>query len=216
MKERTKELIAHVDKAIECAHLGVSKIDLESLKIGGFSTPFQRRLMNNLCSDPVDCYLEVGLFRGGTFCSASCNNRNLVSYGVEDFSQPFGEGGVKEDLLKNIELARQKTKQINLVNEDCWTWKKPQEVVDVLFYDGEHSLESQSRAIPHFLSALKPSSIIVVDDYSWPDVNTGTRNGFDLLQKKLEKVKEYVFHVTQNEHVEFHNGLAVFVVEKLS
>lgn len=211
----TQELIAHVDRAIKNAHEGVSNLDEETLKIGGFSTPFQRMLINNLCADPVETYLEIGLFRGATFCAAACGNKNVCVVGVEDFSQPFGEQGVKDDFIQNVSICKQKCKDIVWYEQDCWNWNKILNCADVFCYDGEHSLESQSRAIPHFYACLKDSAVIMIDDFSWPDVNQGTRNGFSILQNKMKVMKEWVFHVTKNDDPIFHNGVAIFVVEKI-
>lgn len=210
------ELCNHVRWAITEAHEGRSKLDEETLAIGGFSTPLQRRLMNNLCSR-AEKYLEIGLFRGATICAAGCGNKDTLCVGVEDFSQPFGEDGVEEDLKKNLQRIRDKGGKNFLHQGDCWTvpdtaFGSP---ADVFMYDGEHSLESQSRALPHFFKHLADTSIVVVDDFSWPDVLNGTKAGLEILQNKMKVVCEWDYHVTGNDHPLYHNGLGIFVIQKV-
>lgn len=211
-----EELCDHVRWSLSEAHEGRSKLDTETLSIGGFSTPLQRRLMNNLCSK-ARTYLEIGLFRGATFCAAACGNKELGAIGVENFAQPFGEQGVEENLRDNIRMTLPKCGDMVLIDQDCWTWDQSGIIrkAEVGTYDGEHSLENQSRALPHFLKSMADTFVWVVDDFSWPDVQNGTKNGFELLKAKIKIVGEWCYHVTANDHPLYHNGLGIFVIQKV-
>lgn len=212
----TSDPVHFVQESARLAHDHISSLDEETLKVGGFSTPFQRHLMNNLCDGPGCDYLEVGLFRGATFCAAACKNMEGYFHGVENFSQDFSESGIKDDLIKNVETVTPKTGPIKIYVEDCWKFDEPSLLgkVDVFMYDAHHDYEYQARALPYYLKYMKDEFVWVVDDFSWPSVQQGTRDSLDLLQNKVNLLHEMVWQVTANDHPVYHNGVAVFVLKK--
>lgn len=211
-----EELREHVGWALTEAHEGRSKLDAETLAMGGFATPFQRRLVNNLCSG-VKEYLEVGLFRGATFCAAACNNHDLNVTGVENFAQPFGQEGVEQDLKRNIEITRPKTGGITLVESDCWSVKPDitPRPVDFFYYDGEHGTENTAKALPFYLPVLADTFILMFDDTSWDTVSEGIKQGFERCRGKIKNVGEWVYAVTANEHPLYWNGVNLYVCKKV-
>jgi hypothetical protein len=210
-------LIQKTKEDSKAAHNGMSHVADWVYGIGGFSPKFQRDLINNLCCGQ-EAYLEIGLFRGGTFCAAASGNDGVFCTGIEDFSQPFGEEGVKEDLINNIHRVNSEGGNALMCEEDCWSWAQdaPNDVFNVGFYDGNHSYDNQFQALQHFLHTMKKEFVWLVDDFSWDDVQRGTRDSLDLLQSKgkITQHFEMVWHVPQNEHPLYHNGIAVFVLEK--
>lgn len=211
-----EELCNHVRWSLTEAHEGRSKLDEETLAMGGFATPFQRRLVNNLCSG-VKEYLEVGLFRGATFCAAACGNSDLSSTGVENFAQPFGQENVEQDLIKNIETTCPKTGKINLLDQDCWS-VKPEQIpnpVDVFYYDGEHGTENTARALPFYLPVLADSFVLMYDDTSWDTVSEGIKQGFERCWGKIKTVGEWIYAVPANEHPLYWNGISLYVIQKV-
>jgi hypothetical protein len=83
----TDDLQLHVNESIERAYRGESNLNPAVLGIKGFSTTTQRHLLNNIASK-LDFYLEVGLFRGATFC-----NRLLAFLLLISVNLAFGQNG---------------------------------------------------------------------------------------------------------------------------
>jgi hypothetical protein len=53
--------------------------------------------------------------------------------------------------------------------------------VDVFFYDGGHDYDSQYKALKYALQSLADTFLFIVDDYHWPEVNKGTKDGIKEL-----------------------------------
>ena len=53
--------------------------------------------------------------------------------------------------------------------------------VNFYLYDGEHSHESQRKALTHFYPMLDDVFIFVVDDYTWETARSGTQEGIGEL-----------------------------------
>lgn len=209
-------LINIVENAIGRGLAGESSLDMESFQVNGFSTASMRRIWNLLCREPMRTYLEVGAWRGATAVAAACNNRNLKSFIVDDFSQPFGVEGVKEELLANLEVVRPKTGEITFMESDCWKvnpeYIKP---IDVFFYDGEHGWENTSKSIPHFFDALSDTCIIIFDDTGWETVQKGLEMAFAAVQDRLLVEKKWEFRVPRNDDPIWHNSVDFFVCSKI-
>lgn len=213
----TTELIERVDYSFELALEVRSKLDAETLAIKGFSTPTMRHFFNNLCSSPVAHYLEVGAWFGASACAAMFGNKQLRTTIVEDFSQDFSEIKARDHLMASIERVRPTTGTTDLIERDAFTVPMDKFVanpVDVFFYDGRHDYEPQRKAIPYFLSALNSPCAIVVDDFNWPDVERGTRDGIKDVAGQLRLEKKWVIHTPTQDDPVWHNGLFVGVFVK--
>jgi len=221
MTRTSAELAKHVSDSIHKAHHNQSNLDEETLEMVGFCTPLMRSIYNNLCSLPDVGYLEVGAWHGASLCSAACGNKDGVFYAIENFAQDFGGQNVREDLLKNIEATKPKSGKIRLIEEDFWSLSEETKVelgfirCNVLMYDGEHSEESQRKALTYLLPYMDSPCLLLVDDASWDTVQEGTRKGLSDISKHMKVVKDWTFHVTQNDDKFFHNGLAIYLLEKV-
>lgn len=206
--------IAHVDNAIINALAGKSNLDESILSIRGFSTPTMRHLFNNICNIKEGNYLEVGLYCGATFCSSF--NKDTVSIGVEDFSQGFGVNSVQEELEKNVKNNWSVAKDVHLFNVDCFNGKlNYQFQFDIYFYDGEHSEESQAKALPHFIDSMADRFLFIVDDTNWESVKQGTTKGFEQLEDKINLEMCWVLKgEKQQDDPVWHNGMAIFLISK--
>lgn len=218
--EMTPEiLIAHVEESLTKALAHQSWIDESVLRLKGFSTGVQRRLVSNLCHLPKfdPCYLEVGLFCGATFCAALNHSPYLTAVGVEDFSQDFGDPEVRSQLLANLAIYSGQAKSATLVDADCFKWSKEElrQPVDVFYFDGEHSFASQASALPAFLDQLAPLFVFMVDDTNWTSVAEGTRQGFVTLKDRVQIERSW--HLEDDRRQDgpnWHNGVDLFVCRK--
>lgn len=212
------EAIAHVEESIARSLRGESWIDASVLDIKGFSTATQRRLMSNLAHLPKEnrVYLEVGLFCGATFCAAINNNPNLEAYGFEDWSQPFGEEGVKEQFTKA--LKQHASGSVCIREGDCFGGVPQMTVgtqgVDLFYFDGEHSFESQAEALPHFFDMLADTFIFVVDDFSWQPVCSGTAAGFASVARRIQIEHQWILSDGIPDGPNWHNDVALYVITR--
>ena len=207
----------HINDSIERALSGNSNLTPDQLNVRGFSTSTIRRLFNNLCNIE-GTYLEVGLFCGATFISSF--NQHLVAIGIEDHSQDFSEGFdlVKRELKENVDKAANRAKEVKIHYADCFKIDKSilPDNIDIMFWDGEHTLENQSKALPHFFDKLAERFVVVTDDYNWADVETGTNIGMQSLKDKMAIENCWVLrgYQLQNDPV-WHNGVHILLANKI-
>lgn len=207
----TKE---HVENSIRRAIEGDSELSEFVLNVRGFSTPTMRRLFHNLC-DISGTYLEVGLYCGATFVSSF--NKNLVSIGIEDYSQDFSVESVREELEENLNKFSPVAREVIVHYENCFMldMNKLPSSIDILFYDAEHSEYNQTRALEYFLANMADRFLYIIDDTNWPEVKKGMLIGLDAIKSKIkiEESWELTGKFLQDDPV-FHNGLCIFLIKK--
>lgn len=76
---------------------------------------------------------------------------------------------VKELFLKNIEPFKEKVKFLNLFSSDA-IHDIPDNALDYIFIDGDHSYKAVSRDIKFYYSKVKPGGIFAGHDYNLSDV----------------------------------------------
>lgn len=212
-------LTDHVTESIKLAIQGQSFIDDRVKAMRGFATRTQRHLVNNLARGPIATYLEVGLFAGATFCSAAINNTALHAFGIENGSQDFNSGQdvINGELTQNLAgLRKDRDAKWKLYIGDCFQHQEKLPAIDFYYYDGEHSEESQAKALPHFFDRMADEFIFMVDDTNWPFVAAGTEKGFKALEGIL-KIEER-WHL-QGQGIDsdpvWWNGVDIFVISKI-
>jgi hypothetical protein len=213
----TSELIDHVDGAVAKALAGESLMHADVLALHGFATPTQRRLVNNLTRMPGGCaYLEVGLYAGATFCAALSNNPDLLATGIENHSQDFSRSGIPEELAANFKRFQPDAFDANIIYADAFATLLPTEFpFDAYYFDGEHSEESQAKALPAFVDAMAPTFLYMVDDADWTPVNVGTCRGFDTLGDRVRIDRRWHLTDGRPDGPTWHNGVAIFACSKL-
>jgi len=204
----------HIKRAIARAEAHDSMIDADILTLKGFSTGIQRRLISNLCELPGrPVYCEVGTWAGATACAA-INNKNVEAVFFEDFSQPFDDATIREQLLRNLgmtpTLGSYKLIEENFFNYDLGNLPK----FDVYYYDGEHSRESQKRGIIHAFPQLADNFILIVDDFDWQTAMDGTTDALDELVDKVELVESWQLTDRVQDGPRYHNGMLIGLFKK--
>lgn len=209
--------IEHIEESIQKALNRTSGIDAEILNVRGFSTVHIRELFHALCDFPESInYLEIGLYCGATFCSSF--NKNCTSIGIENHFQDFGEGfhKVKKELADNFNKFMDRSDSAYIYYEDCFTMDITElPKIHIYFFDGFHSEETQSKALPHFIDKMSDKFIFIVDDINWPYVKKGTEIGFEILGDKIEVEREWKLRGQQihNDPV-WHNGIDIYLINK--
>ena len=155
----------------------------------GFSGICFRHMLNNICSISGANYLEVGTFRGSSLVSAAYGNTGILNeiHAIDNFSEfVMEETGFhpRDDVRKNLDLYLPGKQQDNIHfhEEDCFSLdlgKLPK--IQVYFYDGEHSRESQTKAFTYFEPVFDDVFIAIVDDWEQRQVRLGTIDAFDKI-----------------------------------
>lgn len=179
-----------------------SELSSDLLTMYGMSGLKFRHLLNNIGSFPNAKYLEIGIHTGSILFSFMFNNSASV-IAVDNWSQ------FNEENAHNVEKYCGNNR-IEIIEQDCWTLD-PYNMTksNMFFYDGDHSYESQYRALVHFHPCLEDEFILIVDDWNLPHVRKGTLDsvehlGFDVL-RKIE------IQTTTND---WHNGTCLMVIQK--
>jgi len=216
--ELSKEYIKRIEESFRYANSKESKINQDILDIEGMSGIKSRHFFNNICSYDDTRYLEIGSFYGSTFSSALYYNKiNAVS--IDNWSE-FGDQKPKEHFLKNLEKYKGSS-TVNFIEKDCWEINvEALPKFNVYFYDGNHSEESQFKALDHYKDCLDDQFILIVDDWNWADVRNGTLRGLNKNNMKII-YKYELFTNDNNQHSTlsfkyslYHNGLVALVIQK--
>lgn len=212
-------LADHVRASFELADSSVSKASPEILAMRGMSGTKTRHLYNNLCNFPGCRLLEIGCWRGSSTVSALYGNE--ASAVVIDNWSEFG--GPKADFMANVRTFLKEHvagDKIEHMDEDCWdalarlrgTGDESTEAkFSVYLYDAGHTEDDHRRGIVEALGALTSPCIVIVDDWSWPQVQAGTMAGIEESGARVLYSEE---RKTEFETPEgYWNGTGVFVLE---
>ena len=213
-----------INESLKKAERHQSKLNDEILSISGLTSDKVKHFINNLVEMPDSRYLEVGLYQGSIFSSALYKNDHAYFVGVDNFEtnelKPMRDmdewvsipGSAKTLLYQNISKTKNKNFKIidkdiaDLIDEDL-PFK-----ASIIFYDGDHSLESHEVFLEKVQEFCDDIFIFIVDDWNWLQVAQGTRNCISRL--KLKTVFEKEIFTTGEDPEDFWNGLGIFVLEK--
>jgi hypothetical protein len=195
-----------IKEAFERAENLQSKIPAEYIpKLTGLSSPKIWHLLNNLAAQ-ADNYLEIGTYMGSSLMAALYGN-SVSAVAVDNFCMKPKTRG---HFFKNV-----KDLKFKFIEKDCFTIDPNElEPIDLYFYDGEHSRDSQYKAIVHFLPAMKQEFIYVCDDWNNSPVREGT---FAAIQDCKLEIME--FHERRHESMKDKEnwwcGIACIKLRKL-
>lgn len=217
MKEKfsLSQLINHCEKSFENADNDLSKLNQTILSIPGMSGNKTRHLYNNICNLQNANYLEIGTWKGSSFISSFFSNE-INAVVIDNWSEFQGS---KDIFLNNVDQYCPE-KPFTYIERDCFLIN-PNEVVnvngtiDIYLYDGNHSRESQQKAITHFQDCLSKFSIIIVDDFSYEIVYGGTYEGFEKSSLLVHKEFRRDSFENRSGSQTYWNGVGVFVCEKI-
>lgn len=216
--------VDQINTALRNADAGVSNVSQQTLSITGLTSNKIKHFVNNLVSLPDARYAEIGCFQGAIFTSAIQGNNHAGAVAIENFASPNIEpmreiddwipqtGSTKDILLANVSNIMHPTAKV--IDKDAFavTLDDVKFKINILFYDGDHSFESQEKVIAHYKPLCDEIFILIVDDWNWPQVKDGTYSGIKNagLKVKFEKSIE----TTGEDPADYWNGLGIFVLEK--
>ena len=181
--------------------------------------------MNNICNIDGANYLEIGVFRGSTFCSAIYGN-NIKSTGIDNWSSPYlMPSGIsqkmnsyikdkgtdpKEEFLGNVKkfgkVENISVYRANYLDFDYSTIGP----IDIVFYDGETKFYDQYNTIKKLIPHMSDKCILIVDDWNWQ--KEGTIKALEDSQSIVTYQKNIYTHGEDSK--DFWNGIGIFLIEK--
>ncbi len=196
----------NIKQAFEDAANLKSKIPASYIeRLTGLSSPKIWHLLNNLCAQS-DTYLEIGTYMGSSLMAALYGNSHVSAVAVDNFCmKPHTRG----HFFKNVEHLKYK-----FIEKDCFDIDtRTIQPTELYFYDGEHSYNSQYKAITHFLPAMKSEFVYVCDDWNNQPVREGT---FAAIKDTNLQIVE--FHeqrdTTMKDKEQWWCGISVFKLRK--
>ena len=226
------ERIKLIEDSLLKVESGIRNLPSSIHEYKGFSGSYTRELYNRICSIPNCSYLEIGSWYGSSSISALYNNTVNATF-IDNWSQFNGNKNILINALekkykenKNILInALEKYKgnsKYKLIEGDCWEIDTTQlSQYDVYLYDGPHTYSDQYNAIVKYYDCLKNNCIIMIDDWNWPDVQNGTRDGFKKVGANVIYSKEIVLPISDTIDMPKHkgkntwwNGIGIFVISK--
>ena len=158
----------------------------EIYEIHGYNSKRVRNLYNNICKLKDFNYLEVGCWKGASTISCLYGNDFKRAYIIDNWSE---YGNVKNDFHKNLNtFMSDRSNDITTFNEDSFaiSLDKIDEKIDIFLYDGNHSYDSQKKALTYFYEKLNDEFIYIVDDWNIDPVIIGTFDAIKELNLKIE------------------------------
>ena len=198
-----------IDTALQGA--GKSKLTEQPLSVGGFISPNNRHFLNNLGAISKH-YFEIGSHIGSSLISTVYGNDNLLSATACDNFSLFNNDDSKKFFLQNCDTHIKG--RYSLLEKDAFTVQRDELLpIDLFLVDGAHDYKSQLDAITYFAPFLADECIVVVDDFSWSEVNRVTMDGIRDAGLKIE----YFMTLWSGKESDcgeqgFWNGYCVFLI----
>ena len=219
------DYIKHIEDSIQWGELEVSKLTLDILNIQGITSNKVKCLLNNICNIDEANYLEIGVFRGSTFCSAIYGN-NIKATGIDNWSSPYlmpsgvsqkmnfylrdKQNDPKEEFLTNVKKFGN-VDNINVYRANYLDFDYSLiEPLDIIFYDGETKYYDQYTAIKRLIPHMSNKCILIIDDWNWQ------KDGALKALEESDLMITYQKNIYTNgeDSKDFWNGLGIFLIEK--
>lgn len=203
-------MIDIIDRAIENANNGITKLSDQIFALEGYSGRKGRIFLNELCAHiPNLHYLEVGSWKGSTMVSSAFQNRGKF-IAVDNFSQFKGSENILRETLSNFDL-----RDVQIIPFDFYQAieRVPYNSINVYFYDGAHGYEDHKKAITKAVHRLTQQAVIIIDDWNGDNAQQGTWDGIKESKLIMRNMRE-VGKNNDSDYNGWWNGLGIFVVER--
>lgn len=158
--------------AFEDALAGNGSMDERVYGVDGFCGRKHRLFFNNLVRAVENPrYLEIGIFRGATLCAAIAGNK-VHAMGIDNWSE---FGGRANEFYANLTAIKEASATVTILEQDFRTIDFGHiGKFNMYFYDGSHEEVDQYDGIRVAVPALDDQAVVMVDDWNWDRVRTGT------------------------------------------
>lgn len=218
----------HLINAIDKSNRKQSKLIDELFNIQGMTGVLTKHFYNNLLNMDDARYLEIGCYKGSSTCSAMYDNSaNLTCIDSwHDFLLNELHNGVDknepiQEFISNVRKYKGKN-ELTFYNEDCFTIDTNKlDKFNIYLYDGDHSYESQYKALSYYINNMDNIFILIVDDWNDEPVRNGT---FDAIRDlKLFNLWNYEIRLTNDNthtpaeiaHKTWWNGCYICILSKV-
>lgn len=160
--------------------------------------------------EPDELYVEVGTYQGGSLISALLGNE-ARAVGVDSFGE-FKETNSYDKTLGNLQKfgVDNRVNLLNMSFQQYFAQVAPELQIAVYYYDGAHGYEEQLAGMEAAWNYLRPGSIILVDDYTYPEVSRAVNQ---FVANHIYNIKfEFVFLPENNVDTTWWNGVVVMRV----
>lgn len=214
----TNEYSTKLGEAMTRAISENGKINQEILSLFGMSGKKYRYFINNLIESIADPrYLEVGVYMGSTLCSAMYGN-NLKAFAIDNWST---DNAAATQFFENIARFRTPEVRVSFLDSDF-------RAVDfssigkfnVYLFDGPHSVDDHVDGICVAMPALDDQFVLIIDDWNWADVRTGTFEAIRKVGLRLDFVAEIRTTLDESHPLvaggdsDWHNGYFIAACTK--
>lgn len=189
-------------------------------RMPGMSGSRFRSFLNQLVSNQFQArYLEIGCWKGSTACSALYGNRVTIVC-VDDWSL---FGGPRAEFFENTGRCISDDIEFSCIEKDYreidFSELGP---FNIYFYDGPHDEWNQFHNLIAVQVALDEQFYLIVDDWNWPEVRTGTKRALKQLGTSIIAFME-IRTSGDDKHAErphgpesdWHNGYFIAACKKI-
>jgi len=209
-------LIQHMRSSFEKAERGESKVSKEILELLGMTGAKTRHFYNNLLELAGAKYLEIGVWKGSSTCSAMYQNSAQIVCmdNFSEFESPREEFLMNFNKFKGDNFA-------TFIEKDCFKADlRTLPKFNIFLYDGKHDYQSHYDALRYYYDVMEDTFIYIVDDWNWDYVRNGTYHAInDLGFKVLDRITIQL--TDDNTHTPYDiagetwwNGLFACVLQK--
>lgn len=209
--------ISALKLAIENADQLKSNLPNEQYEVPALTSLRIRHLLNNIGKLGTK-YLEVGVHKGGTFTASVAGNTNLKEITAID---SFESDKHNENDKAQPQFVSWANKFVSLdsffklIVSDSFMVDLSElpKNIDIYLYDGDHSEESQRKALTYYKDNLADVFIFLCDDFDWDEVQQGTRKGIEDAGYEV-LFEQYMASKGSHDNDSWWNGFYVALLKK--
>jgi len=196
-------------------HAGVELFDRNEIP-HSLTGDLVRKLLNQAVRES-DSYMELGVYCGGTFCAAMYGNDDVPAVAIDSWRETFGitvKSGIrpKDEFHKNTKRFIKAS--FTFIESDHWEVKALPISPRLFFYDGDHSIMAQEKALTHYAPMCADVFIYIVDDFNWERVRAGTLLGIQKAGLRIIMQEWLGKGAPESDGKGYWNGIGMFLLSK--
>jgi hypothetical protein len=211
-------LVSALKDALQRALSECSKLSRDVLMLDGMSGRKYRHFINNLIQSVAEPrYLEIGVWKGSTLCSALYFN-DVRALAIDNWTL---FGAPSNEFFANLAKHKGPKARLSFLDTDFRdvdfaTIGK----FNVYFFDGPHNPEDQRDGVLLAQPALDDHFIYIVDDWNWAHVRVSTQEAIREANIQLDFVMEIRTTLDDsqpeivNQASDWHNGYFIAACSK--
>ena len=160
--------------------------------------------------DMGELYVEIGCYQGGSLISALLGN-DARAIGVDNFAE-FQTTNNFEQTAENLKVfgVAERVNLKNMSYQDFFAQVPADFQIQTYYYDGAHDYPSQLAGMEAGWPFLHSGSIILIDDYFYPEVSRAVNQ---FVANHINAIKfQFVFLPTEGLDETYWNGVVVMRV----